>query len=482
MTQRQPGRPRFAGRMAAAFAAAAVAGSGLAAATPADAATTSAFNPGSRVTVSCPSVADKLPMIPADARIEVSRDLRALDAQIAGANRRLARLWGRADADLVRNAVLNPLSGRRAATLERVSIAIRRAGGERPVGLGSLVNCTIDRGDGGASPTVSPSAEPSDGASAEPTDGASAEPGDGAQPSASPSADANGPSPDDFVDIRRVRPNRNLPRFQRNGSRGTFTSFCGRNENRHFNSDNVITAPGVSNGAHHVHDYVGNLDTSGQSTNESLAASGTTCTNGDKSAYFWPVVRLTSGSDSDANSAGGGLDGNVGKVLRPASAVQTFVGNPTSKVVAMPEFMRIITGDAKAFTNGTANANASWTCTGFENRRLEDKYPLCPRGSRVERIFEFQSCWDGVNADSANHRSHVTFVQDDGSCPEGFKAIPRLVQRITYSMPPGPVYAVDSFPDQAHKPITDHSDFINVMPTDLMRRAVDCINSGRRCR
>ena len=97
------------------------------------------------------------------------------------------------------------------------------------------------------------------------------------------------------------------------------------------------------------------------------------------------------------------------------------------------------------------------------------------------RIFEFQSCWDGDNIDSANHRTHVTFAQPDGSCPAGFKPIPQLVQRITYRVPPGPAYAVDSFPEQLHKPVTDHGDFINVMSDRLMRQAVNCINSGRRC-
>ena len=35
------------------------------------------------------------------------------------------------------------------------------------------------------------------------------------------------------------------------------------------------------------------------------------------------------------------------------------MGNARGKVVAMPRFLRIITGDAKAFSNGTANANGT---------------------------------------------------------------------------------------------------------------------------
>jgi hypothetical protein len=463
-------------------------------------------NQGNGRNIVCPPVTGRLGQIPGRAQNEVQRNLNLLDQQVADANRRLANSAGQGGPNFVRNAILGPLRAKRVATLERISIAIARAGGQRPQGLFQLASCSLGNGNnnnngnnGNGDPAAPPTQNPDQGNN----NGNDGNNGNNNGNNGNNGNDGNnngnnnngnngngdngnggqqtGPVPSDFVDIRTVRPNFVRPRLQRNASTGTFTSRCGRNENRHFNSDNVIVAPGVSNGAHHVHDYVGNLDTSGQSTNESLDAAGTTCTNGDKSAYFWPVLRRIGTQEFDANQPGGGLDGNVGKILRPTSVTLTFRGNATSKVVAAPKFLRIITGDAKSFTNGTANANSSWTCTGFENRRLEDKYPLCPRGSQVVRIFEFQSCWDGQNTDSANHRSHVAFVQNDGSCPEGFQAIPALEQRITYAVPPGPSFAVDSFPEQLHKPITDHSDFINVMSEQLMNRAVQCINTGRRC-
>ncbi|MET8141199.1 DUF1996 domain-containing protein [Sphaerisporangium sp. NPDC005288] len=439
-----------------------------------------------RRTVNCPSVADKLPEVPSAAQREVQRNLTLLDRQIGQANQILARLGSRAgNAGVVRNAVLNPLRIGRSIVINRIATALRRAGAQA-TGLSGLATCTVQNGAGGGgqTPSPEPSASPTGDPSASPPPGGgdpSASPSSSPSASASPTGGATGPSPDDFVDIRRVQPNVNRPADGANASRGTFSSRCGRNENGHFNSDNVIVAPGVTNGAHHVHDYVGNLDTSGFSTNDSLQAAGTTCSNGDKSTHYWPVVRLQNQRGNDADKAGGGLDGNVGRIVRPASVSITFRGNPTSKVVAMPLFLRIITGDAKSFTNGPTNANASWSCTGFENRQLKDKYPICPRGSQVVRTFKFQSCWDGKNIDSANHRTHVAFAAADGSCANGFQAIPALEQRITYNVPPGPGFAVDSFPEQLHKPITDHGDFINVMSEALMKRAVDCINAGRRC-
>jgi len=41
--------------------------------------------------------------------------------------------------------------------------------------------------------------------------------------------------------------------------------------------------------------------------------------------------------------------------------------------------------------------------------------------------------------------------------------------------------AIDTFPDQLSKPVADHFDFEDVMPPDLMRQVVECINGGRTC-
>ncbi|CAM5616870.1 hypothetical protein SHIRM173S_09205 [Streptomyces hirsutus] len=104
------------------------------------------------------------------------------------------------------------------------------------------------------------------------------------------------------------------------------------------------------------------------------------------------MLRLQNGTEEqDANSPGGGIEGNVGEIVTPKEVTLTFVGNPQGEVTAMPRLLRIITGDAKSFVNGPANANASWSCTGFEDRQLADKYPLCPQGSDVVRTFDFQA-------------------------------------------------------------------------------------------
>ncbi|MGW7487997.1 DUF1996 domain-containing protein [Streptomyces sp. NPDC054786] len=451
----------------------------------------------SGITISCPDVGERLRTVPRSAQLPVSKGLSALDKQVHDAYHKMMGGSG--------TAVMSPLKAQRQKTIKMMVTAIAK-NTKRPGYLLKMSGCTtkpVNEGAGAGGNDSTKSVQDGwyqgqnqtqdgqqQGQDQQGQDQGQQQGQDqgqqgqqGQDQNGGQQGQAGGPSPDDFVDINDVQPNADQPPFAApqgdNASTGTFTTECGRNEEGHFNSDNVIVTPGVNNGAHHTHDYVGNTTTDGNSTDQSLAASDTTCNNGDQSTYYWPVLRKLDGNAEQ--KPGAGQDGNVGSVLTPATVTLTYRGSQAGQVEAMPRFLRIITGDAKAFTNGTKNANASWSCTGFEDRQLKDKYPLCPQGSQVVRNFAFQNCWDGRQTDSANHRDHMAFSDQNGTCPNGFKAVPQLVERITYDVPQGDSFAVDSFPEQLHKPVTDHGDFINVMQDDLMSKAVDCINNGKKC-
>jgi hypothetical protein len=92
--------------------------------------------------VACPDVASQLPAVPAAAATDVDRELGALANQIAEADQRLATSVGQGGPNFVQNAILGPLADKRAATLERIEIAIGRHA-ERPTGLTSLAECTL---------------------------------------------------------------------------------------------------------------------------------------------------------------------------------------------------------------------------------------------------------------------------------------------------------------------------------------------------
>lgn len=237
-----------------------------------------------------------------------------------------------------------------------------------------------------------------------------------------------------------------------------YVQDCGRNENGHRNSDNVVSSPGVPGAAHHMHDYVGNLTTHAFSTDQSLQGGGTTCPNGDLSTYYWPVLRVAH------------------RIVEPSQVRIAFYGNGLTEVVAMPRMLRMSTGDARAMTNGGKHARARWSCSGAPDR-VTTGYPLCPDGQQVIRTFTFPSCWDGLRTDSPNHRDHVVFPAPSGACPPKTFPIPQLEITLSYRLPHGVRYRIDGFPEQGGSPATDHSDFIAIMPESLTREIMRALGT-----
>jgi hypothetical protein len=251
---------------------------------------------------------------------------------------------------------------------------------------------------------------------------------------------------------------------------GSYTWDCGRNEIGHRNTGNIVVTPGKAGSVHHLHDFVGNLSVDIASTVKSLAGGGTTCTNGDESTYYWPVLRTV-----------GERDGPHGGAVRVATSISfTFLGNARGPVVAMPRLLRGAVGDAYAVTNGGARAAAVWSCSGSPERRTL-RYVVCPSGEQVLRVFDFPNCWDGRRVDSDNHRQHLVFPRPGGGCPISTFAVPRLRIVVAYAIAPGTRYRIDSFDAQRHSPLTDHAFFVNLMPDALMNRVVRCLNAGRVC-
>jgi hypothetical protein len=261
-------------------------------------------------------------------------------------------------------------------------------------------------------------------------------------------------------------------------SGGSYSFSCSLSD--HHNSDNPIIAPGKRNGAQHVHDYAGNDSTNAASNLQVLKESSTTCTNGDQSPIFWPVLRDLRRVGPDVGQDGGSLDGNVGSYLEPAAVDYTFHGHGTREMEAMPLNMTMVTGSAKAATADGKGANAKYTCSGFGNR-MTDRYPVCPQGSDLQRVFDFPSCWNGRDLDSEDHTEHLRYPDQSGECSDDEVPVPALRITVDYDPPPGRSFAIDSFPEQQHDPVTDHALLEYLSSRSRAQAGADCINSARRC-
>lgn len=249
-------------------------------------------------------------------------------------------------------------------------------------------------------------------------------------------------------------------------STGEYRFDCGDGGEGHRNADNMITSPGESGAAHHLHEYVGNVSTGADSTDASLAAAETTCLNGDRSAFFWPVLRTGEPHDGD--------------IRTPSNVELTYRGNPTGPVVAAPDAMRMLAGNAKAVSSGGAFARPSWSCEGFADR-ITNVYPSCPDGAATLRIHDFPSCWDGRRTDSPDHRAHLTYPSPaNGACPKGTFVVPQLRLVLTYDLD-GDDFVIDTFPEERNSAVADHADAVLALGPELMAQIVGCLNENRIC-
>ncbi|MBL7253084.1 DUF1996 domain-containing protein [Paractinoplanes lichenicola] len=419
--------------------------------------------------VVCPSVRSRMPAVPVAVKAAVDRRLAELDRAEVAANRRVLAVRGM---NLqVNGEVLQGLRAQRSAAFAEIGDLIRSAGGRRPAGLVSLTDCDVSY----------------DAIHASLSHGSEA---------GSANAQVRCPNVrDQLPGVPRralAEVDRALAQLDRQVSVANQRLVAGRTSllgplraSRAAVLDRIAAAlgrPGSLNAlAGCSLDQRG--DHPGAPPSSAPTASPTVSPSAPSGA---PTASPTAGALPDPQGPNRELPGNTGTIVRPASVLIEYRGNPAGQVVAMPRFLRALTGDAKPTSRGPANARATWSCSGFADR-LADRYPICPAGSRVQRVQDFPGCWDGRNTDSANHRDHLAFAdRAKGACPQGFVAVPQLRITISYDIPRDVQtrgqYALDSFPEEDHNPFSDHNDFVNVNSTRTMNKIVTCLNRGATCR
>ena len=294
-----------------------------------------------------------------------------------------------------------------------------------------------------------------------------------------------GPVAADYAAIGTAPAVRPAPRPGPAASTGSFTAHCGRNAEGHRNAGNFITAPGRRRRrAPRPRLRRQHLDR--RQLDRRLAGRRRHDLRGR------PVDLLLAGAARHPPHRRG---------RRPARAAASTATSATSSP-------RTTSRSTSSATRGRGPAHArlpahrhrrrqgrhatdptrptparGWTCSGSPGRASATHYPLCPGGQLVRRTGEFPSCWNGVATDSGDHRTHVTFPDPaTGACADRHRADPAAAHhgRAT-DVPPGRSFAVDSFPAQQRKAVTDHFDFENLVPEPLMRHVVECINAGRTC-
>jgi Domain of unknown function (DUF1996) len=227
-----------------------------------------------------------------------------------------------------------------------------------------------------------------------------------------PTAQQPSPQQPSLVDVgANVQSVGNIPASSAAEPSGNFRFLCSFS---HLSYDDPIALPGQP-GASHLHMFFGNSQADANSTYDSLRASGDgSCAGGavNRSAYWTPAM----------------LDG-AGKVVVADLAVIYYKGSfgglsGISQIPTMPNGLRMIAGYNMA--DAGAQPHMYWYCESKGPQQQAGAAPTamvsCPAGDHVIARQEFPPCWDGVNLDSADHRSHMSYVVYDpntgaGACP-----------------------------------------------------------------
>lgn len=188
----------------------------------------------------------------------------------------------------------------------------------------------------------------------------------------------------------------------------SFRIVCRRS---HYNYDDAIAKFNKPN-ATHLHTFFGNTGSKYNTTYESLMNSGdSTCSGGvaNKSSYWIPAM-----VDKDH------------KVIEPAEFLVYYKNYDPANVQPLPNGIKLIVGDSTA-TQPQGSIVKFYCSTGGGSATSE--IPNCAPNTKLTVKLIFPFCWDGVNLDSVDHKSHVSYTQGN-VCPSEF---PVRLPNITFA-------------------------------------------------
>ena len=224
------------------------------------------------------------------------------------------------------------------------------------------------------------------------------------------------------VGVEIIGPTKEFPKQSSDGT-GDFRTVCAFS---HMNFDDPIVFPGQP-GRSHLHAFFGNTGANANSTAESLASSGnSTCRGGiiNRSAYWQPAI----------------IDTKDGTPVKPRTAIIYYKSAAfalPADIQPLPQGLRMIAGDPNGRAPvqwGPTSFSCNGTHVGSDNTFPPTagspgphSIPNCTPGTEVWASVTFPRCWDGVNLDSPDHRSHMAYwpipnpyvdaTHPEGKCP-----------------------------------------------------------------
>lgn len=254
----------------------------------------------------------------------------------------------------------------------------------------------------------------------------------------------------------------------------------------HMNFDDPIVFPGRSR-ATHLHIFFGNKGAAASSTPESIRTTGnSTCSGGtaNRSAYWAPaVINTATGAPVISDSSATDREHFLQVYYKTG-----YDGIVPTTVANFPAGLRMIAGTSTS--TGPQPGIVTYSCLDNSNRHLlnQSSFPNCAAGQIFLMAVEFPQCWDGVNLDSPNHKSHMAYGVGwpDKGCPSSHPVpLAQITQNFRYRVPAGGMSAWRLSSDMYSGPAgySGHADWMNGWDAPTFQRVVtNCYRTVIDCR
>ncbi|KAI2777787.1 hypothetical protein F4815DRAFT_279302 [Daldinia loculata] len=263
-----------------------------------------------------------------------------------------------------------------------------------------------------------------------------------------------------------------------------------------------LVNPGVV-GSPHLHQIIG-----GNAFNPSMdpktmdipsTATCTTCTFAEDFSNYWTAVmffRARNGTYKRVPQKGNVYfeDSNGGGMT-----IYYIPSYQNTTVTAFKPGFRMITGNPAIRTEEEAMKfrQLTYTCLQDPMTRTNETHDMpkepCPAG--IMANLRFPTCWDGVNLDSPDHASHVSYpesgtFEEGGPCPSTHPVkIPQLFYEIVWDTTP--FNDKSEWPEDGSQPFVwsygdatgfgNHGDYMFGWKGDTLQIAMDTNCNGFKC-
>lgn len=186
-----------------------------------------------------------------------------------------------------------------------------------------------------------------------------------------------------------------------------------------------VVYPGQAK-AGHLHTFVGNVGVTANSTAATIPKTGnSTCSGGtlNRSAYWFPTM----------------IDTTNGTPIAPSGFLVYYKtgydGVKPADVKAVPTGLVMISGNAAGNSEATAQSGRFACVGGINGAGWQKSIPsACYQDNQMIFEVSFPQCWDGVNLDSPNHKSHLAEATGSG-CPKTHPVgLPAITYEIYYDL------------------------------------------------